>query len=88
MVRECRILWDNPSFCRSELDQLRRLDRGDDSFVKPRRQTDTSGDGVKNSVRRDRPGPAPSPNQNVDAGHCRLSPASARQAGKRPAKRA
>ena len=36
MVRKGRILWDNPAFCRSESDRLRRLDAGDDSSFDPR----------------------------------------------------
>ncbi len=36
MVRKGRILWDNPAFCRSESDRLRRLDAGDDLSCDPR----------------------------------------------------
>lgn len=44
MVREARLLWDNPSLCRQDLERLRRLEDGFDPSLEPRARRSPSND--------------------------------------------
>jgi hypothetical protein len=83
MVREGRILWDNPSFGRSELDHLRRLDRGEDCFSKPIRKARPKSAPAKISRQRGGAEPKPSRGKGVTGVNARQSAIASRTEAKR-----